>query len=85
MARIREAELRCAAAALGLDEVILLGLPDGRLADLAPVGLTAKLLGYFRSSKPTIMTFSTYVHEVQHDFFSGYSLLSVSACRSARW
>jgi len=33
MGRIREEELRCSAAALGVARVIILGLPDGRLSE----------------------------------------------------
>ncbi len=59
MARIREAELRCAAASLGLEEVILLELPDGRLAQPDPAALVARLRAYLQSRRPAVvMTFA---------------------------
>jgi len=42
--RIREAELSAAAAALGIDEVILLGYPDGGLSDIPVSELADRVL-----------------------------------------
>ena len=52
---VREAELRCACKALGLQPPILLDYLDGQLAEADPETLTAEILGVVRQLRPHIM------------------------------
>ncbi|KAF0108092.1 MAG: LmbE family protein [Anaerolineaceae bacterium] len=52
---VREAELRCACAALGLLPPILLDYQDGQLAEADPETLIAEILGIVRDLRPQIM------------------------------
>ena len=52
---VREAELRCACAALGLRPPILLDYQDGQLAESDPETLATEILGIVRELRPQIM------------------------------
>jgi LmbE family N-acetylglucosaminyl deacetylase len=49
---MREAELRCACKALGLQPPILLNYQDGQLTEADPETLTAEILGIVRDFRP---------------------------------
>ena len=55
LARIREAELRAAAAVLGLRTVDVLGHPDGHLDQVDPQRLVSDLVGHVRRARPTVV------------------------------
>ena len=55
LARIREAELRAAAAALGIREVSVLGFPDGRLAEVDSGEAIAALVAQLRRFRPDVV------------------------------
>lgn len=55
MARIREGELRAAAAVLGVHEVIGLGYPDGGLDRVAPREVIAKIAAALRRVRPQVV------------------------------
>jgi LmbE family N-acetylglucosaminyl deacetylase len=58
LGRIREAELRAAAKALGLREVQLLDYIDGDLDQADPAEATAKIVGHLRRVRPhVVLTF----------------------------
>ena len=52
---VREAELRCACRALGLQPPILLNYQDGQLAEADPETLIAEILAVVRELRPQIM------------------------------
>jgi len=52
---VRENELRCACAALGIQPPILLDYQDGQLAEANPETLIAEILGIVRELRPQIM------------------------------
>lgn len=52
---VREAELRCACAALGLEPPRLLDYRDGTLAEVDAEGLTAAILHVVREVRPQVM------------------------------
>lgn len=52
---IREGELRCACQALGLEEPILMGLPDGQLSSLDPKVIQAKIIEVIDIFRPQII------------------------------
>lgn len=52
---VREAELRCACAALGLLPPILLDYQDGQLAEADPEGLAAQILQVVKETRPQVM------------------------------
>lgn len=54
-ARIREAELRAAAAELGVREVRFLGYPDGALASIDPNRAVARLMELLRELRPQVI------------------------------
>ncbi len=53
--RVREAELRCAAAALGIREVSVLGYPDGALDQVAPGEAIGAITGHIRRIRPEVV------------------------------
>ena len=53
--RIREAELRCAAEQLGLDEVSLLDYVDGDVDQANPEEIIGKLVSHIRRVKPQVV------------------------------
>lgn len=53
--RIRETELRAAAAELGLREVQLLGYPDGALDQVDPTAATAVIVEHLRRVRPQVV------------------------------
>ena len=55
LAGIREAELRAAAAVLGVREVDLLGYVDGQLDDADPVEVTARIAHQVRRIRPQVV------------------------------
>jgi LmbE family N-acetylglucosaminyl deacetylase len=55
LGRIREAELRAAAAVLGLREVTLLDYIDGDLDRAAPPAIIAELAGHIRRIRPQVV------------------------------
>ena len=55
LGRMREAELRCAAEALGIREVNLLDYVDGDLDQANPAEAVAKIVGHLRRIKPHII------------------------------
>jgi LmbE family N-acetylglucosaminyl deacetylase len=55
VARIREAELRCAAENLGLDEVSLLDTIDGEVDQARPEEIIGKLVSHIRRIKPQVV------------------------------
>jgi LmbE family N-acetylglucosaminyl deacetylase len=56
--RVREGELRTAAAELGIREVSLLGYGDGGLADADPVQAAARIAAHLRRVRPhVVLTF----------------------------
>ena len=55
LARIREAELRSAAEALGVRDVALLGYPDGRLDVADPREATLRIVGQLRRHRPEVV------------------------------
>jgi LmbE family N-acetylglucosaminyl deacetylase len=59
LARIREAELRAATRVLGVRETIILGYPDGALADADPLEATARIAAHVRAVRPdVVLTFA---------------------------
>ena len=59
IARIREAELRCAAGQLGLHEVVFLDYIDGEVDRADPAEIIARIVAHFRRIKPhVVITFS---------------------------
>lgn len=52
---VREAELRCACAALGLEPPCLLDYRDGTMAEVDAEGLTAAILDVVREVRPQVM------------------------------
>lgn len=59
VARLREAELRCAAENLGLHEVSFLGYIDGDVDQIEPREIISKIAGHIRRLQPqVIVTFS---------------------------
>lgn len=58
IADLRERELRCAAAQIGIDQLYLWHYPDGNLADLPPNTLLDEIVGVMRLWQPqVVMTF----------------------------
>jgi LmbE family N-acetylglucosaminyl deacetylase len=55
LGQIREAELRCAAAALGVRDVSLLGYPDGRLDQADPVEAIERIAEHVRRVRPQVV------------------------------
>ena len=55
VARIREAELRCAAEHLGLDEVSFLDYIDGEVDQANPEEIIGKLVSHLRRIKPQVV------------------------------
>ena len=55
LAEIREAELRAAAAVLGIREVDLLGYMDGRLDEADPIEVTARIAHQIRRIRPQVV------------------------------
>ena len=55
VARIREAELRAAAAILGIGRVVLLDHPDGGLAQVDPDVLVGSLVRAIRAERPRVV------------------------------
>lgn len=55
VARTREGELRAAAAALGVDDVEVLGFPDGALAACDPDALVGAYVGVMRRVRPRVV------------------------------
>lgn len=55
VARIREAELRCAAEHLGLDEVSLLDYIDGEVDQARPEEIIGKIVSHIRRIKPQVV------------------------------
>jgi LmbE family N-acetylglucosaminyl deacetylase len=54
-AALREAELRGAAAELGVSRVVFLGYPDGGLADIDPDGAVSRLMALLRELRPQVV------------------------------
>jgi LmbE family N-acetylglucosaminyl deacetylase len=54
-AALREAELRRAAAELGVSRVVFLGYPDGGLADVDPDGVVSRLMALLRELRPQVV------------------------------
>ena len=52
---IREAELRCACRELGLEEPVIMGLPDGQLSSLDPKEIQTKILEAIAAFHPQII------------------------------
>jgi len=52
---VREAELRCACSALGVQPPLLLDYQDGQLAEADPEGLAAQILQVVRDTRPQVM------------------------------
>jgi LmbE family N-acetylglucosaminyl deacetylase len=55
LARMREAELRQAAAVLGVRTVAVLGHPDGHLDQVDPQRLVSDLVGHVRRARPAVV------------------------------
>ncbi len=55
LGQIREAELRAAAAALGIHSVIFLNYIDGELDQAHPAEVVAKIVGHLRRTKPDVV------------------------------
>ncbi len=55
LSAMRENELRCACAALGLLPPLLLDYRDGQLAEADPEGLAAQILQVVKDTRPQIM------------------------------
>lgn len=64
--RVREAELRAAAAALGVREVSLLGYVDGELDEADPVEAIGRIVAHLRRVRPQVVVtfdpFGAYGH-----------------------
>ena len=59
LARIREDELRCATRVLGARETIMLGYPDGALAEADPLEVTSRVAAHVRAVRPdVVLTFA---------------------------
>jgi LmbE family N-acetylglucosaminyl deacetylase len=84
--RTREAELRAAAAELGLREVCVLGYPDGGLDAVDPVEATGRIAGLIRRVKPdVVITFGpegAYGH-TDHIAISQFTTAAVVAAADA--
>jgi N-acetylglucosamine malate deacetylase 2 len=52
---LRESELHCACAALGLEPPILLDYPDGRLSEVDPESILAEILAVVQRIQPQVM------------------------------
>ena len=61
LGKIREAEVRAAAAVLGLSSVHFLDYVDGELDSVPPAEVIAKIVGYMRRMRPdVVVTFGPY-------------------------
>ncbi len=64
--RVREGELRCAAAALGVGEVAFLDYIDGELAEAEQPEATGRIVGHIRRIRPQVVVtfdpFGAYGH-----------------------
>jgi LmbE family N-acetylglucosaminyl deacetylase len=61
LGRIREAELRAAAAVLGVSEVEVLGYPDGALDEADPREAVARIAAHLRRTRPQVVV--TFAHD----------------------
>jgi len=67
---IREEELRCAARVLGIEDVTILGLPDGAV-DQAPARDTvARIASHFRRFRPQVVVTFAPASETQKGLMS---------------
>ena len=86
--RTREAELRAAAAELGLREVCFLDYPDGALDGVDAVEATARIAGHLRRVRPqVVVTFGpegAYGH-TDHIAISQFTTAAVVAAADPSW
>ena len=86
--RTREAELRSAAAELGLKDVCVLGYPDGELDGVNEGEAIARIAGHIRRIKPqVVITFGpegAYGH-VDHIAISQFATAAVVAAADSSW
>ena len=85
---VREAELRAAAAILGLDDVVLLGYRDRELAAAPPEAVREQLVRLLRAHRPrVVITFDpngTNLHP-DHVAISRFTTDAIAAAADARW
>jgi LmbE family N-acetylglucosaminyl deacetylase len=88
LAAVREAEVRTAAAVLGLSDVQLLGHPDRQLASVPPETVREQLVRLLRRHRPVIViTFDpngTNLHP-DHVAISRFTSDAVAAAADERW
>ena len=86
--RTREAELRAAAAELGLRDVCVLGYPDGGLDGVNECEAIARIAGHIRRIKPqVVVTFGpegAYGH-VDHIAISQFTTAGIVAAADPSW
>jgi LmbE family N-acetylglucosaminyl deacetylase len=84
--RTREAELRAAAAALGVRDVCVLGYPDGGLDAVDPIEAASRIAGHIRRVKPhVVITFGpegAYGHP-DHIAISQFTTAAIVAAAAA--
>ncbi len=84
--RLREAELRAAAATLGVREVSLLGYPDGALDQAPPDEAIGRIVGHLRRVRPqVVVTFGpegAYGHP-DHIAISQFTIAAVARAADA--
>ncbi len=85
---VREAELRLAADALGLTDIVILGYRDRELAAAPPEGVRTQLVKLLRSHRPqVVITFDpngTNLHP-DHVAISRFTSDAIAAAADPRW
>jgi len=86
--RVREAELRAAAAVLGISEVFILGYPDGAVDQIDPTTAIAAIVKHIRRVRPhVVVTFGpdgAYGHP-DHIAISQFTTAAIVCASDARY